>query len=153
MRAVVQRSARARVSVAGIMVGELPRPGLTVLVGVTHSDDQAVAESMAKRIFNLRVLADSEGRMNCSAAELGAPLLVVSQFTLYGSTARGRRPSWIEAAPQEVAEPLVEHLVSSLRAAGAEVSTGRFGAEMMVEIANDGPVTIILEVPSREGSR
>lgn len=146
MRAVVQRVARASVSVAGEVVGEIEGPGLCVLVGVTHSDDAAVAASLASRLWNLRVLADEEGRMNRSAAELGAPLLVISQFTLYGDTSKGRRPSWLDAAPGEVAEPLVDRVVEELRALGAKVETGRFGADMLVDIANDGPVTILLEL-------
>jgi D-tyrosyl-tRNA(Tyr) deacylase len=148
MRAVVQRVASARVTVAGEVVGAIERPGLCVLVGVTHADDEAVAATLASRLWNLRVMADEEGRMNRSAADLGAPLLVVSQFTLYGDTSKGRRPSWLAAAPGEVAEPLVATVVSELRALGAEVATGRFGADMLVEIANDGPVTILLELGS-----
>lgn len=146
MRAVVQRCSWARVSIAGEVVGELASPGLAVLVGVTHSDVPAVAETLANRLWNLRILADDEGRMNRSCAETGAPILVVSQFTLYGDTSRGRRPSWIAAAPGELAEALVERVVDSLRALGAAVATGVFGADMLVELGNDGPVTILLEI-------
>jgi D-tyrosyl-tRNA(Tyr) deacylase len=105
-----------------------------------------VADGLANRLWNLRILADDEGRMNRSCAETGAPILVVSQFTLYGDTSRGRRPSWMAAAPGQVAEALVERVVSALRSLGAEVSTGVFGADMLVELGNDGPVTILLEV-------
>jgi D-tyrosyl-tRNA(Tyr) deacylase len=117
-----------------------------VLVGVTHTDTDATARSLANRIWNLRVLADEEGRMNRSAADLGAPLLVVSQFTLYGDTSKGRRPSWLAAAPGPVAEPLVDLVVAELGGLGGSVATGRFGADMLVELANDGPVTILLEL-------
>lgn len=146
MRAVVQRVAWARVSIAGEVVASIEGPGLCVLVGATHTDSHATARSLATRLWNLRVLADEEGRMNRSAAELGAPLLVVSQFTLYGDTSKGRRPSWLAAAPGPVAEPLVELVVAELHRFGATVATGRFGAHMLVELANDGPVTILLEV-------
>ncbi len=146
MRAVVQRVAWARVSIAGEVVGSIEGPGLCVLIGATHSDTDATAATMAARIWNLRVLADEEGRMNRSAQELSAPVLVVSQFTLYGDTSKGRRPSWLAAAPGPVAEPLVDHVVAELRQLGASVATGRFGADMLVELANDGPVTILLEL-------
>jgi len=146
MRAVVQRVSWARVTIAGEVVGAIEGPGLCVLVGVTHSDTTTIATSMANRLWNLRILADDLGRMNRSPSELGAPLLVVSQFTLYGDTSKGRRPSWLAAAPGPVAEPLVDEVVSELRALGAEVATGRFGADMLVELANDGPVTILLEL-------
>jgi D-tyrosyl-tRNA(Tyr) deacylase len=142
----VQRVSWARVTVAGEIVGSLERPGLCVLVGVTHSDTEITARSMANRLWNLRILADDLGRMNRAASELGAPLLVVSQFTLYGDTSKGRRPSWLAAAPGTIAEPLVGLVVAELRALGAEVSTGRFGADMLVELGNDGPVTIVLEL-------
>ncbi|MGD0083101.1 MAG: D-aminoacyl-tRNA deacylase [Acidimicrobiales bacterium] len=146
MRAVVQRVSWARVTIDGDVVGSIEGPGLCVLVGITHTDDEGIARSMANRLWNLRVLADGEGRMNRSASELNAPLLVVSQFTLYGDTSKGRRPSWLAAAPGPVAEPLVERLVADLRELGATVATGRFGADMLVEIGNDGPVTILLEL-------
>jgi D-tyrosyl-tRNA(Tyr) deacylase len=145
MRAVVQRAAWARVVVDGEAVGDLPRPGLAVLIGVTHSDDAGTADTMAEKLWNLRILADDEGRMNRSAADTSAPLLVVSQFTLYGDTSKGRRPSWLAAAPGDVAAPLVDLVVEALRRRGAHVETGRFGADMQVELCNDGPVTILLE--------
>jgi D-tyrosyl-tRNA(Tyr) deacylase len=150
VRAVVQRAAWGRVTVAGQVVGELPGPGLVVLIGVTHDDDVRVARSMADRIRNLRVLDDDAGRMNLSVATTGAPVLVVSQFTLYGDTSRGRRPSWLAAAPGEVAEPLVALVGEAMREAGTEVAMGRFGAEMVVELGNDGPVTVLLEIGSGE---
>jgi len=146
MRAVVQRVAWARVTVEGEVIGSIGGPGLCVLVGVTHIDGERTANAMANRIWNLRILADDEGRMNRSAAELGAPLLVISQFTLYGDTSKGRRPSWLAAAPGPVAEPLVDRVVADLRELGATVATGRFGADMLVELGNDGPVTILLEL-------
>jgi D-tyrosyl-tRNA(Tyr) deacylase len=116
-----------------------------VLVGVTHDDEEAVARRLADRIWNLRLFDDDAGVMNRSAAELGAEILVISQFTLYGDTTKGRRPSWIAAARPEQAEPLVEILVTELRRQGATVATGRFRAEMKVALVNDGPVTVILE--------
>lgn len=146
MRAVVQRVSSAKVTVSGEVAGAIKGPGLCVLVGVTHSDDEAVARTLASRLWNLRILADEEGRMNRSPAELSAELLVVSQFTLYGDTSKGRRPSWLAAAPGPVAEPLVEVVVDELRSLGATVATGRFGADMLVELTNDGPVTILLDL-------
>jgi D-aminoacyl-tRNA deacylase len=148
VRAVVQRVAWARVTVDGELVGAIEGPGLCVLVGATHSDGDTTARTLAGRLWNLRILADDEGRMNRSASELGAPLLVVSQFTLYGDTSKGRRPSWLAAAPGSVAEPLVDLVVDELRTLGATVATGRFGADMLVELGNDGPVTILLELES-----
>lgn len=145
MRALVQRVAEARVLVDGEVVGAIG-PGLSALVGVTHGDDEAGARRLAERIWHLRVLADDEGRMERSLADVGGGVLVVSQFTLYGDTARGRRPSWVAAAPGAVAEPLVATLSEALRGRGAEVATGRFGADMRVELACDGPVTVLLEV-------
>jgi D-tyrosyl-tRNA(Tyr) deacylase len=145
VRAVVQRVSEAAVSVDGEEVGRIAGPGLCVLVGVTHADDEAVARKLADRVWKLRLFDDDSGVMNRSAAELGAALLVVSQFTLYGDTTKGRRPSWIAAARPEQAEPLVEVLVAELRRLGATVATGRFRAEMKVALVNDGPVTVILE--------
>jgi D-tyrosyl-tRNA(Tyr) deacylase len=144
MRAVVQRVASASVTVAGEVVGEIGR-GLCVLVGVTHTDDEAVAAKLAEKLWNLRVFDDEAGVMNRSAADVGAELLVISQFTLYGDTSAGRRPSWIAAARPEVAEPLVDHLVATLRSLEATVATGRFRAEMAVALVNDGPVTVIVD--------
>jgi D-tyrosyl-tRNA(Tyr) deacylase len=146
VRALVQRVAEARVLVDGEVVGAIG-PGLCALVGVTSSDDEARARRLAERIWHLRVLADDEGRMERSLADVGGGVLVVSQFTLYGDTTRGRRPSWVAAAPGEVAEPLVATVASALHDLGAEVATGRFGADMRVELACDGPVTVLLEVP------
>ena len=122
------------------MVGELPAPGLVVLVGVTHTDTARQAVALAGKIYNLRILA---GEKSC--ADIGAPLLVVSQFTLYAQTDKGRRPTWQAAAPREIAEPLVTEFADALRSLGATVQTGVFGADMAVALVNDGPVTLILE--------
>ena len=138
MRALVQRVTRARVTVDGDEVGAIG-PGLLVFVGVTHADDEAGARRLADKIWNLRILDDEAGVMNRSAADTGAELLVVSQFTLYGDTSRGRRPSWIAAAPPEQAEPLVAAVIAELRSFGATVAMGRFRADMAVELVNDGP--------------
>jgi D-tyrosyl-tRNA(Tyr) deacylase len=146
VRVVVQRVTEARVRVDGGVVGEIG-PGLCTLVGVTHDDDDAVARRMAEKVRHLRVFDDADGVMNCSLADLDAPaVLVVSQFTLYGDTRRGRRPSWTAAARPEHAEPLVAAFVAALRDAGIAVATGLFGAEMEVELVNDGPVTLLLEL-------
>jgi D-tyrosyl-tRNA(Tyr) deacylase len=145
MRAVVQRVARATVTVAGEVVGAIGA-GLCVLVGVTHDDDEAAAAKLADKLWHLRILDDEDGVMNRSAADAAAELLVVSQFTLYGSTEKGRRPSWLAAARPEHAEPLVDAVVSRLRELGATVATGRFRTDMAVELVNDGPVTVIVEV-------
>lgn len=143
MRVLVQRVTSARVTVDGRTVGAItPNPqGLVALVGLTHTDDAAVARKMADKLWRLRIL---DGEL--SAADAGAPILVVSQFTLYADTAKGRRPSWNAAAPGPVAEPLVDEFAAALRALGAEVATGRFGAHMQVELVNDGPVTVLLEL-------
>jgi D-tyrosyl-tRNA(Tyr) deacylase len=141
---VVQRVRRASVTVGDEVVGAIG-PGLCVLVGVTHEDSPAVAAKLADKVWHLRVLADEDGVMNVSAADAGAPVLVISQFTLYGDTARGRRPSWVAAARPEQAEPLVDAVVTRLRELGATVETGRFRADMQVELVNDGPVTLLLE--------
>ena len=146
MRAVVTRVASASVAVDGTVVGELPGPGLLVLLGVTHADDAATAERMAASIGGLRILRSPDGDADVSALDVGAPVLVVSQFTLYGDTRRGRRPSWTAAAPGDRAEPLVETVVTALRAAGLTVATGVFGAMMAVTSVNDGPFTLLLEV-------
>jgi D-tyrosyl-tRNA(Tyr) deacylase len=144
MRAVVQRVRRASVTVGGEVVGEIGA-GLCVLVGVTHDDDGVRAARLADKLWNLRILDDAAGVMNVSAAEADAPLLVISQFTLYGDTTRGRRPSWIAAARPEQAEPIVDAVVARLRDLGATVATGRFRADMAVELVNDGPVTVLVE--------
>ncbi len=145
MRAVVQRVTRASVTVGDEVVGAIG-PGLCVLVGVTHDDDAGAAAKLAEKLWHLRILDDAEGVMNVSAADAGAELLVVSQFTLYGDTAKGRRPSWLSAARPEHAEPLVDAVVARLRGLGATVATGRFRTDMAVELVNDGPVTLIVEV-------
>lgn len=145
MRAVVQRVTRASVTVGAEVVGAIDGPGLCVLVGVTHDDDEARAAKLADKLWHLRILDDAAGVMNLAAADVDAPILVVSQFTLYGDTAKGRRPSWLAAARPEEAEPLVDAVVARLRALGATVATGRFRADMAVELVNDGPVTMLLE--------
>jgi len=145
MRALVQRVSRASVRVDGDVVGEIG-VGLCVLVGVTHDDTEADARKLADKVWNLRVFPDADGTMNLPLAETGGEALVVSQFTLYGDTARGRRPSWVGAARPEQAEPLVDAFVTALRDLGATVATGAFGADMQVELVNDGPVTLMLEV-------
>ena len=150
VRAVVQRVVRAHVDVVSDdgsrqRVGAIER-GLCVFVGVTHDDSVAHATKLAERIWHLRVMEDDHGVMNRSIADTNAAVLVVSQFTLYGDTSRGRRPSWIAAARPEQAEPLVQVVVDELARLGATVATGRFRTDMAVELVNDGPVTILLEV-------
>ncbi|MBF5033380.1 D-tyrosyl-tRNA(Tyr) deacylase [Micromonospora sp. ANENR4] len=140
MRAVVQTVGRARVTVGDEVTGEIS-DGLLVLLGVTHTDTPQVAATMARKLHELRILDDER-----SAADVGAPLLVVSQFTLYGDARKGRRPSWTAAAPAEVAEPLVDAVVEQLRARGAKVETGRFRAHMLVESVNVGPRTLVLDL-------
>lgn len=143
MRVLVQRVSSATVSVEGTAVGAI-RPGgqgLLAFVGVTHTDDREKALRLAEKLWNLRILADER-----SAADADAPILVVSQFTLYADTAKGRRPSWNAAAPGTLAEPLVAEFAAALRGLGAEVQTGVFGANMQVELVNDGPVTVLLEL-------
>ncbi|MET0911448.1 MAG: D-aminoacyl-tRNA deacylase [Ilumatobacteraceae bacterium] len=144
MRAVVQRVRGASVTVAGEVVGRIGG-GLCVLVGVTHDDDELTARKVADKLWNLRVFDDEAGVMNQSAADIGAEILVVSQFTLYGDTSGGRRPSWIAAARPEQAEPLVDAVVAELRRLGATVATGRFRTDMQVTLTNDGPVTVIID--------
>ena len=140
MRGLVQRVTRASVTVDEEVVGTIG-PGLLVLVGVSTDDGESQARALAAKVHDLRILEGDR-----SASDVGAPLLVVSQFTLYADTRKGRRPSWNAAAPGPVAEPLVEAVVAELRARGATVETGRFGAHMLVELVNDGPVTLMLEV-------
>ena len=140
MRVVVQRASSGSVSVDGEVVGALPSPGLVVLVGVTHDDTAADAVRLADKVWTLRIL---EGER--SAADEAAPLLVVSQFTLYADTRKGRRPSWSAAAPRPVSEPLVDAFVAALRERGAHVETGVFGAMMQVSLVNDGPMTLLLD--------
>jgi D-tyrosyl-tRNA(Tyr) deacylase len=145
MRAVVQRALGANVVVDDQVVGSFDGPGLVVLVGVTHEDTPALAQRLADKIYGLRIFTGVDGPEQ-SAADLGLPLLVISQFTLYADTRKGRRPTWDAAAPRPVAEPLVEAVISHLRERGAQVSTGIFGADMQVSLINDGPMTIQLEV-------
>lgn len=143
MRVLVQRVRSARVTVDGEVVGAIhpDRQGLLALVGVTHDDDAVKARKMAEKLWQLRILDDER-----SAADMAAPILVISQFTLYANTAKGRRPSWNAAAPAAVAEPVVTELSDALQRLGAPVQTGVFGAEMQVELVNDGPVTVLLEL-------
>src|ERR1022692_1643166 len=140
VRAVVQRASQASGLGAGTVVGELAAPGLVVLVGVTHDDTERTVATLASKVYHLRIL---DGEKSC--ADTGAPLLVVSQFTLYAQTAKGRRPTWQAAAPREGAEPLVTAFADALRSLGASVQTGVFGADMAVALVNDGPVTLILQ--------
>jgi D-tyrosyl-tRNA(Tyr) deacylase len=141
MRAVAQRVSQASVSVDGAVIGAIDGPGLLVLVGVTHDDTVEKARKLAAKLWGMRIL---DGEKSCS--DLGAPLLVISQFTLYADTSKGRRPSWNNAAPGPVAEPLVDAVVAELRALGARAETGKFGADMQVALVNDGPITIIVEL-------
>ena len=145
MRAVLQRVHRASVSVDGEVVGAIDRPGLVALVGVRRGDTATEAATVARKIAELRILNDEE-----SCADAGAPVLVVSQFTLYGSTKKGRRPSWSRAAPGPVSEPLVEEFCAALEGLGATVLRGRFGADMQVSSVNDGPITITIDTADWE---
>jgi D-tyrosyl-tRNA(Tyr) deacylase len=145
MRSVVQRVREASVTVEGEVVGAIG-PGLVALVGVTHEDDAAAGSKLAGKIAHLRVMDDEAGVMNRSVLEAGGEVLVVSQFTLYGDTSRGRRPSWIAAARPEHAEPLVDAVIDELRRLGIKVATGRFRTDMQVALVNDGPVTVLLDV-------
>lgn len=141
MRAVVQRVSRACVTVDGSVVAEIDGPGLLVLLGVTHTDGPAQSELLARKIAELRILPGETSAVDC-----GAPVLVVSQFTLYADTRKGRRPSWSGAAPRQVAEPLVDHVAEQLERRGLRVETGTFGEHMEVSLVNDGPVTLVLDV-------
>ncbi|WP_062518985.1 D-aminoacyl-tRNA deacylase [Demequina silvatica] len=140
MKAVLQRASRASVTVDGTVTASFDRQGIVALVGVTHGDGPEQVQTIARKIAELRILTDEK-----SLADVDAPVIVVSQFTLYADTRKGRRPSWNGAAPGPVAEPLVEAVVAALRARGLEVGTGVFGAHMDVELVNDGPITILLE--------
>jgi D-tyrosyl-tRNA(Tyr) deacylase len=144
MRALVQRVCKASVSIEGKVVGQIGR-GVVVLVGVTHGDAQEQAEWLARKVAGLRIFEDSEGKMNAGLLDVEGTALVVSQFTLYADARKGRRPSFTNAAPPDVAEPLVEHFIQALRDQRVPVETGVFQAHMLVEIHNDGPVTILLE--------
>jgi D-aminoacyl-tRNA deacylase len=141
MRAVVQRVSQASVTADGQVTGAIDEPGLCVLVGVTHDDTRDKARKLAAKLWGLRIL---DGEKSCS--DVNAPLLIISQFTLYGDTNKGRRPTWQAAARAEFAEPLVDAVIASLRELGARVETGRFGAAMKVALVNDGPITIIMEI-------
>lgn len=146
MRAVVQRVRSARVSVGGEIVGEIG-PGVLVLLGVHSTDSTEQVRWMGEKIAGLRIFEDNSGKMNQSVVETGGSVLVVSQFTLYGDCSKGRRPSFIEAARPESAIPLYEGFVDAIRLHGIPVATGRFGANMLVELANDGPVTLVIDTP------
>jgi len=144
MRLILQRVSRAAVRIDQQVIGEIGR-GYCILVGLTHTDTPAEVHWMAEKVAGLRLFADTDGKMNLGLAEIGGAVLVISQFTLYGNADKGRRPSFIDAARPEAAEPLYEEFVARLRALGMTVATGRFGAMMEVEIHNDGPVTLVLE--------
>ena len=144
MRALVQRVNWAKVEVDGVVTGEIG-PGLCALIGVTHTDTEATADKLAQRLWNLRIFDDEGGFMNRPVAEAGGAVLVVSQFTLYGDTSRGRRPSWVAAARPEQAEPLVARVELTLAGLGATVARGRFGAHMHLSLCNDGPVTVTVD--------
>jgi D-tyrosyl-tRNA(Tyr) deacylase len=144
MRAVVQRVSQARVRIDGEVVGAIDR-GLLVLLGVTHDDTPAWAQWLAEKIVGLRIFADAEDKMNLGLADVQGSMLIVSQFTLHGDCSKGRRPSFISAAPPEIAIPLYEAFINAVKAQGVPVSTGRFGAMMAVELINDGPVTLLVE--------
>jgi len=146
MRGLVQRVREASVTVDGEVVGAIGA-GLCVLVGVTHGDTEAVAEKLADKVWHLRIFDDDHGVMNRSVADTSQQILIVSQFTLYADTSAGRRPSYVQASRPEHAEPLIEVLIAELRRLGATVATGRFRAEMKVSLINDGPVTVMLELP------
>ena len=145
MRALVQRVTQARVRVDGRVIGEIG-PGLCCLVGVTHGDDRESAVKLGAKLWHLRIFADENGHMNRAVAAVGGEVLVVSQFTLYGDTRKGRRPSFVAAAAPDEAARLIDDLVAELQRLGATVATGSFGAHMAVELTNDGPVTLMLEV-------
>ena len=145
MRALVQRVAEARVSVDGEVIGQIGA-GLCCLVGATHDDSSQSAHKLAGKIWNLRIFADEQGQMNRSVAETSGEVLVVSQFTLYGDTRKGRRPSFVAAAAPDQATKLIDEVVAELQRLGTTVATGSFGAHMQVELTNDGPVTLMLEV-------
>lgn len=158
MKALVQRVDEASVSVGGSVVGEIDGPGLLVLVGVTHTDTVAIADAMAQKVYHLRIF-DSRAYPHCrtpgsspevSAADLGLPVLVISQFTLYANTAKGRRPTWDAAAPADQAAPLVSAFADALRALGVVVAEGKFGADMKVHSVNDGPMTVMVQMEAKE---
>jgi D-tyrosyl-tRNA(Tyr) deacylase len=144
MRAVVQRVSRANVVIAGDTVGDIGS-GLVVLLGIAHADTPAQAQWLAEKVAGLRIFNDAEGKMNRDLVEVGGAMLIVSQFTLYGDCRKGKRPSFIDAAPPSIAIPLYETFINSVKALGIRVAEGRFGADMKVELVNDGPVTLIVE--------
>jgi len=144
MRALVQRVTKASVSIEGEVVGKINK-GLVILLGVKNGDTASDAKFLADKCVNLRIFADDNGKFNLSALDVSGELLAISQFTLYGDTRKGRRPSFVEAAPPEISEPLYEKFVEYLKESGLRITTGEFGAMMLVEIHNDGPVTILLE--------
>jgi len=144
MRALVQRVTKASVSIEGEVVGKINK-GLVILLGVKNGDTASDAKFLADKCVNLRIFADDNGKFNLSALDVSGELLAISQFTLYGDTRKGRRPSFVEAAPPEISEPLYEKFVEYLKESGLRITTGKFGAMMLVEIHNDGPVTILLE--------
>ena len=152
MRIVLQRVTRASVTIAGQVAGAIDR-GFCLLVGFTHSDTAAEVDWMAEKVTGLRLFSDAEGKMNLGLAEVGGGLLVISQFTLYGDAAKGRRPSFIDAARPEIAIPLYQRFLNQLRSRGLLVASGDFGADMMVEIHNDGPVTLVLDRDGVGGSQ
>jgi D-aminoacyl-tRNA deacylase len=144
MRVVLQRVLRAFVTVEGRVAGAIDR-GFCLLVAFTHGDAELQVEWMSEKVAGLRLFTDTDGKMNLGLNEVGGALLVISQFTLYGDASKGRRPSFIDAAPPELAEPLYEHFLTALRGRGLTVAAGEFGADMLVEIHNDGPVTLVLD--------
>jgi D-tyrosyl-tRNA(Tyr) deacylase len=144
MRAVVQRVSRANVAIAGETVGDIG-VGLVVLLGVTHSDTTEQAQWLAEKIAGLRIFNDADGKMNCDLTEVQGSMLIVSQFTLYGDCRKGKRPGFIDAAPPTLAIPLYEAFINGVKSLGIPVGTGRFGADMQVELVNDGPVTLIVD--------
>lgn len=148
MRAVVQRVARGSVSVDGNIIGKIGR-GLVVLLGIKNGDEKSAADFLTAKIVNLRIFEDAAGKFNLSALDVGAEILAVSQFTLYADTRRGRRPGFTDAAPPEISFPLYQYAADGLRKSGLKVVTGEFGAHMVVEIINDGPVTILLDSEER----
>jgi D-tyrosyl-tRNA(Tyr) deacylase len=152
VRLVLQRASRASVRVDGAVVGEIG-PGLLILLGVAEGDDAALAERLAIKTAEMRIFSDTEGRFNLSLLDIGGEALVVSQFTLYGDTRKGRRPSFLGAARPEIAEPLVERFGEALKALGVNVARGRFGQHMVVELVNDGPVTIIVDTEELDRPR
>ena len=146
MRIVVQRVSEARVRIDGIVVGEIAR-GLLILLGIREGDEAKTIEWMTEKLVNLRIFPDDEGKMNRSLLDIGGEVLMVSQFTLYGDCRKGRRPSFIGAAHPTIAEPLYESFIEAVRAFGVKVATGQFGADMKVELINDGPVTLVIDSP------